>query len=197
MRRERTRSSLLLRLGDARDDEAWRSFDETYRELIERYCRSRGLRAADADDVRQVVLMSLARAFKGFRYQPGRGRFHSYLGRVVDNAIRRMRVADRRAPELLDDALLARLARAEDADVDEAWECEWVGHHLRLAMRTVRASFEPRSMAMFDRILAGSGTEAVAEEFGVSPQAVHKVKQRIRRRLADQVALQIREEGHG
>jgi hypothetical protein len=81
-----------------------------------------------------------------------------------------------------------------DEDPDEMWEQEWVRHHYRVAMETVRKTFEPRSVQMFDRLLAGGPVDSVAVEFDTTPQAVHKVKQRIRNRLMDLIAAQVREE---
>src|SRR3954469_2676729 len=84
-----THPSLLERLRDAGDAAAWREFDRRYGELIVRYARARGLQQADAEDVRQAVLLSLSRSMPRFEYSPARGRFRHYLGRVVRNAVSR------------------------------------------------------------------------------------------------------------
>ena len=43
-----TRPSLLLRMRDARDHEAWHTFVELYAPLVYRFARKRGLQDADA-----------------------------------------------------------------------------------------------------------------------------------------------------
>lgn len=53
-----TQSSLLLRLRDARDEEAWNHFVEVYAPLVYRYARRRGLQDCDAGDVAQDVLLA-------------------------------------------------------------------------------------------------------------------------------------------
>src|SRR4051812_31768209 len=68
------------------------------------------------------------------------------------------------------------------------WEQEWVAHHYRLAMRTVRESFEPRSVEVFERSVAGSGVAELAVEYGMSEQAVHMVRQRIKARMEELIA---------
>ncbi|MAG56666.1 MAG: hypothetical protein CMJ83_10285 [Planctomycetes bacterium] len=184
-----TRPSLLARLRDGHDELAWREFDQRYRDLIVRYARQSGLQPADAEDVRQVVMMNLARAMPGFQYDPGRGRFRGYLGRVVRNAVRRhQRGQGARFLELGHD-----LAEASGM-ADPIWDREWMLHHYRRAMGTVRRGFEARSVSVFDRILAGDPVQEVATDFDLTVQAVHKVKQRIRRRLQDLVARQVAEE---
>ena len=91
MHPESTRPSLLARLRDARDAAAWSEFDASYRDLIRRYCARSGLQAADTEDVCQIVLMALTSSLQGFRFDPARGRFRSYLGRITKSAIHQQR----------------------------------------------------------------------------------------------------------
>ena len=61
-------------------------------------------------------------------------------------------------------------------------------------MQQVRATFEERSVEIFDRLLAGDTVSAVAEDYQTTTQAVHKVKQRIRDRLKELIAAQVKDE---
>ncbi|MCA9298536.1 MAG: sigma-70 family RNA polymerase sigma factor [Phycisphaerales bacterium] len=186
---ETTQPSLLSRVRDAADLRAWTEFEAKYRDLILLYCRRRGLQQSDAEDVRQIVMMNLSSALRQFRYCPTRGRFRSYLGRAVRNAITRQ--AKIRAPGSIDGALLASLEGPGDDDV---WEQEWMNHHYRLAMASIRETFDARSLEIFDRLLEGESIRTIAMRFDMSEQAVHKVKQRLRSRLAERIAEQIRDE---
>lgn len=193
MNHDTTQPSLLLRVRDPSDQQAWCEFEAKYGELILRYCRRHGLQPVDCEDVRQLVWLNLAKGLRSFEYEPARGRFRSYLGRVVQNAIARHFARPDRADRALDQSVLAIVAQGADAD-DPQWHQEWVDHHYRLAMAHVRTSFDPRSVEIFDRVLAGEAISAVAQTFNVSEQAVHKVKQRIKSRLQELIARQIREE---
>ena len=62
-----TEPSLLFRLRDQQDAAAWTRFVDLYGPLIHRYARRRGLQDADAADLTQDVLCSVARAMRGFR----------------------------------------------------------------------------------------------------------------------------------
>ena len=70
-----TRPSLLLRLRNPRDSEAWGTFVETYTPLVYAYCRRRGLQASDVADVTQEVMGRFSDPFPDFTYQPQRGDF--------------------------------------------------------------------------------------------------------------------------
>lgn len=189
-----TRPSLLARLRDSADDGAWREFDERYRELILRYCRLRGLQASDAEDVRQNVLVSLASSMKRFQYDPARGRFHAYLGRVVGNAIRRLLQQQRQSPHFGGPWEVAQDPSSDHDALDELWEREWIAHHYRTAFEVLKRSLEPKSLAIFERLLIGDSPETTAQAFQVHVDAVYKVKQRVRARMEQLIGQQIREE---
>lgn len=193
---EVTRPTLIGRLGDPGDAAAWYEFDRQYRDLIIRFCRSRGLSSADAEDAHQLTLLKLSRAMPGFAYDPGRGRFRSYLYRAVRSAVADARARPNSAGRSVDTERTPEPA-AEDPAAELAWEREWRDHHLRMAMATVRKSFDPQSVAIFDRLLAGEPIASVAVEFEATEQAVHKVKQRVRDRLKSLIEQQIREEEGG
>jgi RNA polymerase sigma-70 factor (ECF subfamily) len=179
---------------DHSDQDAWREFVARYRDLILRYCQWHGLQSTDAEDVHQSVMTRLGQALRTFDYSRKRGKFRNYLGKITRNEIiRYLNHTDR----IVAVENMERLSTPETGDshpVEPWWEREWLLHHLRLAMHHVRASCDSRSMAMFQRLLAGDSVEKVACAFETSSQAVHKMKQRMRDRLKDRVAMQIQDE---
>jgi RNA polymerase sigma-70 factor (ECF subfamily) len=191
---ETTHPSLLTRVRDPADAAAWREFEARYRDLIRRYCHRRGLQAADAEDVGQLVMLALARALQRFVFDPERGRFRDYLGSVVNNAIQKHVSRPRQTPALLDTYVLDSLASAGGSTCEESWEEEWVQHHFRLALRAVRAESEAASWAAFERLRSGESVASVAEASGMTREAVYKIKQRMRDRLRERIEQQVRDE---
>src|SRR5690348_3236895 len=82
-----TRPSLIIRLKNRADDEAWFEFTEIYRPLVFRLACRRGLQAADADDLVQHVLSSVARVIDRWEDEPHRAQFRTWLSRIATNAI--------------------------------------------------------------------------------------------------------------
>lgn len=186
-----THVSLLERLRDRGDDPAWRRFERRYGELIVRFCRSRGLQHADAEDIRQLVLARLMRALPDFRYDRERGRFRAFLGTIVRNEVARHRGRLNTGTTRVD---MDEVTAHDSPDDSARWEREWILDHLRTAMQVVRGTFDARSIEVFERLLGGAATDQVADEFSMTTQAVHKVKQRIRERLREIIAEQVRHE---
>lgn len=188
-----THPSLLSRVRDPANAHAWRQFESLYREFLVRFCRRRGLQVADAEDVVQTVMLNLSKSLPGFVYDPKRGRFRDYLYRCTRNAISQWVERPTVRPGALDTHVLDTLS-PPDATEDSAWEQEWVAHHYRLAMHTVRQTFEARSVEVFEKSVAGTSVAELAAEFAMSEQAVHKVRQRIKARMEELIAAQVREE---
>lgn len=195
MNPELTQPSLLSRVRDPADQEAWRLFEAKYRELILRFCRRRGLQQADAEDVLQLAMQFLVKSLPQFAYDPKRGRFRDYLYQTVRSALSRHAKGPKSADRALDTSMMAALPDEDDSRGGAAlWEREWINHHYRLAMDTIKQTFDSRSLDVFERLMSGSGVDETARAFEMSAEAVYKVRQRVRGRMEELVAQQIREE---
>ncbi|MGB0717340.1 MAG: sigma-70 family RNA polymerase sigma factor [Phycisphaerae bacterium] len=189
-----TRASLLVRVRDSSDAAAWRELEARYSTLLKRYCRRRGIGAADIDDICQIAWSKLAQGLRNFQYDPSKGRFRGYLYQVLRSAIsRQFAHRGNDATWLASHEELANLVNSQDSE-DDLWEQEWTDHHFRIAFQTVEDTFDPQNVAIFRRLLAGSPVSRIAEEFGVTPAAINQSKHRIRTRMRELIELQVLEE---
>src|SRR5260370_1534144 len=83
-----TRLSLLLRIRDAKDSQAWTQFVDLYAPLVYGFARKHGLQDADAADLTQDVLRVVANTIRGLDYDRQRGSFRGWLFTVVRNKLR-------------------------------------------------------------------------------------------------------------
>src|SRR5689334_19675138 len=88
-----TNLSLMRRLRDHADEQAWFEFVELYRPAIVRLARRKGLQPSDAEDLAQTVLLSVASAIERWEPDQGRAKFRTWLftvaNRKVIDALRR------------------------------------------------------------------------------------------------------------
>src|SRR5262245_48392204 len=85
-----TRASLLVRLKSWDDQESWKRFFDTYWKLIYSVARKAGLGDAEAQDVVQDTIITVAKKLPEFKYDPAIGSFKGYLSqltrrRIIDN----------------------------------------------------------------------------------------------------------------
>ncbi len=178
-----TRPSLIARVRDPRDETAWAEFAALYAPLIRRAARRAGLQEADADDLTQDVLRSVAGAVGGLDVRPGA--FRRWLYTVVRNRVTDFyKSARRRDRGAGDTAALERLAEVP-APLDEAdWDREYERQVLAWAADRVRGEFQPSTWRAFwlTAVDGRPGPDA-AKELGLSLGAVHVARSRVLARL--------------
>ena len=83
-----TRLSLLMRLRDAHDRLAWEQFVGLYAPLVYGFARRKGLQDADAADIAQDVLTSVAQQMRQWEFDPLRGSFRGWLFTIARNRLK-------------------------------------------------------------------------------------------------------------
>jgi RNA polymerase sigma-70 factor (ECF subfamily) len=186
-----TRPSLLLRVRDPADRAAWEEFVEIYRPVILRVARLKGLQAADAEDIAQEVLATVAKAVGQWEYDPQRARFRTWLHRVANNAV--LDALTRRKPDRGsgDSKLQAVLdsRRTKDGPDSDLLRLEYRRELFRRAARQVRPEFRPDTWNAFWLTAVERRTvEAVALDLAKDPGAIYAARSRVMRRIRAKAA---------
>lgn len=182
-----TRRSLVDRLGDWRDEKNWQDFFDTYWRLIYGVARKAGLGDAEAQDVVQETLITVAKKAENLRYDPAAGSFKAWLlqvtrWRIVDQVRKRPREGG--AVAASDDSRrTAVLERAPDPagfDLEAAWETEWQEHLLEAALGRVKRQADAKQFQIFDcYVVKAWPAQKVAKELRVNLGQVYLAKHRL------------------
>jgi RNA polymerase sigma factor (sigma-70 family) len=186
-----TRPSLLARIKDAGDRQAWAEFVDIYAPLIYRYALRRGLQDADAADLTQEVLGAVARSVGRMDYDPARGTFRGWLFRAVRNELSDFGTARRRNRPGSGDTDVKRWLEEQPApppDEVAAWEREYERQLFALACEQVRRDFQESTwQAFWLTAIQGKSGKDVAGVLGLSTAAVYLAKRRVTQRLRQQI----------
>jgi len=194
-----TRPSLLVRIRDASDKQAWKQFVELYGPLVYRFGRKRGLQDADAADLTQTVLHAISGAIGGFDYDPARGAFRGWLLGVVRNQLGKMHRREQHAPRGTGDtAAQVRLHEQPAPDDDEElWDREYKRQRFRWAAERVRGEFEPKSWeAFWMTAVDGHAAAEAAGRLKMSIGAVYTARSRVLSRIRREIES-LNDEGLG
>lgn len=179
-----TRHSLLVRLRDPNDHQAWPEFVGVYAPLLYRWCRRRGVSDADAQDVTQAVLTGFVQVAGKFEYDPQRGRFRSYLKTALTNELARLWRAQAKRPESVSPESAA-LAGQPAAASDASWDEEFYAHLATTARERIRLEFDDREWQAFVRCFdEGLPADQVAaelwpDEWEAAPEKRAAIRQRV------------------
>ena len=191
-----TSQTLLLRVRDPEDVEAWNAFVQRYAPRVISWCRQNGLQESDAADVTQDVLCKLITAMQAFDYNATRGRFRGWLKTVTANAVtdslRRWRRADRTAAGQGDQAADPFASLVDQKATDELARAIESGYREELldeAHRIVRQRVQPRTWQAYAMAAVEQQSAAdVAEQLGVRVADVYVAKSRVIKLLREEVS---------
>jgi RNA polymerase sigma-70 factor (ECF subfamily) len=170
-----TSASLLERVRQPGDTEAWTRFVHLYTPLLSFWASRAGLPPQDADDLIQDVFTLLLEKLPAFTYDPGKS-FRAWLRTVTLNKLR-----ERFRRAALPVAAGVDVNHVAQPDPAEAfWETEYVQHLVAQAMRLMQAQFEPATwQACWKTAVEGKSAAEAATELGMTPGAVRVARFRV------------------
>ena len=187
----RTRLSLVTRLKNAADHEAWSEFTAIYEPLILRLLERDGLQEADARDVCQQVLAAVARDIEQWR-PDGRDRsFRRWLFRIARNRVIKFLEGERKGRRGVGGSgahAAMEQTRDERESISEVFEREYRQQLLVQAAEAIRAEFRESTWeAFWLSTIEGHAIADVAAQLGVSVGSVYVSRSRIVSRLKSKV----------
>jgi RNA polymerase sigma factor (sigma-70 family) len=182
-----TRRSLVDRLEDWGDRKHWQEFFDTYWKLIYSAARKSGLRDAEAQEVVQETVITVAKKVGKLRYDPAVGSFKGWLlhitrWRIADQFRKRdpMEARRSRSPDDRATATIERVPDTDVADLDALWEKEWQENLFAAAIARVKKKVDPKQFQVFDCYVRKEWpAQKVAAELRVSVGQVYLARHRI------------------
>jgi RNA polymerase sigma factor (sigma-70 family) len=186
-----TRASLLLRLRDPQDHDAWVEFVSLYEPVVYCVLRRAGLQDADALEMLQELFLAVNRNIGRWELGAERGAFRGWLQRVTRNLVvswvrRQKRQVTASSLDL--DSLLESPPAIDGPETDE-FDRELRRALFHLASEQVRGEVRPQTwQAFWEVAVSGTSVAEAASKLGMTAGAVCVAKCRIIARLRVAVA---------
>jgi RNA polymerase sigma-70 factor, ECF subfamily len=184
---ETTNHSLieLVKQGDA---EAWQTFMGIYQPLVAMWCRGAKLSPTDVDDVSQNVFASVSTSVSAFQKRTSADTFRGWLRNITQKRIADFfRKKSNEVPPLAGDdseGYLAQLREPEPPPESDPESKKASREVFRKALEAVRNKVEERTWLAFWRTTVDEQSAPdIADELGMSGDAVRKAKSRMKTRL--------------
>ncbi|MEM9645225.1 MAG: sigma-70 family RNA polymerase sigma factor [Planctomycetota bacterium] len=193
-----TRASLVMRLRDREDVDAWGDFVSDYGPMLYRFVRSRGLQDADASDVVQDVMRSVGMAIGKLEYAKEKGGFRAWLFTICRSKLAtHFEKRKRNAPTANDTAQYELLEQESsgESELDARWELEYQRQLAADALKALQPTIEPNTWAAFElTAMEGKSADEAGKEIGMSKGAVYVARSRVTAKLRTAIQQRIDEE---
>jgi len=186
----RTHWTMVGRLKDLGDQDSWQEFYQTYWKLIYGVAIKSGLSDAEAQDVVQETVISVAKKMAEFKADPGAGSFKGWLllitqRRIADQFRKRPREnegAVRHEEDTPTTTTLERIPDPASLNLNATWDEEWERNLLATALERVKRQVDLRQFQVYDLYVVKQWPATkVARTLGVNVGQVYLNKHRILR----------------
>lgn len=186
-----TQPSLLVRIRDVTDDQAWHEFVDIYTPMIYRFLRKRGLQDADAGDLTQEVLRAVAASIERLDYDPRRGTFRGWLLTITRNKLYDHLAAQSGQARGSGDSGMQQILQAvpehNGADVSD-WDHEYALRVFQYTAGLIQHEFQETTwQAFWETCVGGREIREVALSLQISVGAVYIARSRVLNRLKQEV----------
>jgi RNA polymerase sigma-70 factor (ECF subfamily) len=182
-----TSPSLLERLHDGQDSQAWQRLVTAYEPWLRGWLTRAGLQVADGDDLLQDILLAISQHLPKFEHSGRPGAFRTWLRLILVHRLRHFQRTQRNRQAVLAPQAAAQwleqLADAESA-LSQEWDREHDQQLLRRLLEAISAEFSPKTWRVFHMLVfEGRPAAEVAAHFDLQPNAVYVAKARVLARL--------------
>ncbi|HMO12818.1 MAG TPA: sigma-70 family RNA polymerase sigma factor [Pirellulaceae bacterium] len=179
-----TSQSLLDRLQSNSSTHDWEVFYSIYHPFIRRHLLRGSVPESDVDDLSQDILARVFVALSSFQHNGRCGAFRCWLGKIVAQQRWQYLQHQKRHPFSIAPDATCRLKVISCDELQAIWEAEHDSHVLAKLMEVVEPEFTRSTWLAFVGVTLRGGTSAeVAQQLGLTPNAVMVAKSRVLSRL--------------
>jgi RNA polymerase sigma factor (sigma-70 family) len=186
-----TRHTLLERIRDPQDSEAWKEFIDFYKNYIYVIVRSMNINPHDADDILQQVTLKLWKNLPEHLHDPSKGRFRAWVSTVTKNTVISFIKKQKTHFKKLDQAKQIEatnyLKDIKVPEIEKIAQVEWEIFITNTALENLEERFTEQAIQAFKMHVNGKSPEETSKDLGVSRDSVYKYISRVKVRFIDEI----------
>lgn len=175
-----TRETLLARIKDPDDTNAWEDFTACYESFIHAIVYKMNINANDRDDMVQNILLKVWKVMPDFEFDKKKAKFRTWLSFVIRNTVidfyRQKKSGGKEVsietPEIIEDP---------QCSIESMIEREWQIHITKLALANIASKFTERAFKAFKMHLNGSSMQEISEEFNIKENSSYRLVNRVKK----------------
>jgi RNA polymerase sigma-70 factor (ECF subfamily) len=173
------------------DAETWNRVVGLYCPLVRKWCEGFGLRPQDTPDVIQETFRALAASINRFQRDGGKNSFRGWLWGIARKQVANFRRRQKAWPVGTGGTeaqkQLTQLPEEIESEQSAVRPADERTLLLRRALVLLQADVEPRTWQAFWRVVVeGQAPSQVAQDLGLTTNAIYLLKARLLRRLRDE-----------
>ena len=188
-----TRVTLISRLRDNYDSDAWEDFVTQYKPYIYAVVLQTTKEKNDRDDIVQNVLLILWKSLPKFEYQPGQCKFRTWMKVIIRNEMTRHSKKNTRHTNDIERHSQQRLVDDIDdiqtAEIDRIADREWELYISNLAWDKVSNEYSGKVAECFEMFLKGESIENICTKLDIKQNTAYIFRQRVKKSLRREILL--------
>ena len=190
-----TRASLIARICDLGNGDAWNEFASIYEPVILRFIQRHGLQSADAEEISQEVLSRVVKSISTWDGRQQQSTFRGWLYRITRNLT--IDFLRKRKAELAKTVgLEGGLSQIPNSDTSASCEfqAEYEKQIFHWAAEQLKPTFKAGNwQAFWLSTVEGLPIEEVAQRLSMECSAIYVARSRIMSRLAKRIQEHLKE----
>ena len=181
-----TRMTLIRRVQNPLDETSWEDFIQIYQGYAYAIIRNMNINPSDAEDLVQQLMVKLWTKIPEMDIEQIRS-FRGWIARTTRNMVIDFIRKKTRETHGLDgakqDSTKSYLNAIRLPEIEQIAEREWKLHLTNLAMQNIQSLFSGAAIEVFKLSLKGFDNETIAQQLGLKPNSVYRLRNRVKKRL--------------
>ena len=182
-----TRETLLIRLRNRHDEDAWHEFVLTYQKYIFAILKNMQLQGASQDDIAQAVLLKAWEKLPEFEFDRTKGKLRSWLAVVTANTAKSHLRQESRLYKVMQSEQSYKLDNFKSADIpaeiEEIARKEWEDFISQKAWENISSTLSESVRQCFEMLMNGQAPSQIASCLNISEGSVYVYKKRVKNKM--------------